>query len=110
MHDVLADPGVGLEQDLGVAARSQHHALLPQFGAQLDIVVDLAVEDHPVAAVGGPHRLMATLRQVDDGQPLVAQSDIVVGVEALVIRPTVGDALSSARHPGLIGVGVDGQR
>ena len=100
VHDVLADPGVGLEQHLGVAARSQHHALLPQFGAQLDVVVDLAVEDHPVAAVGGPHRLMATLRQVDDRQPLIAQSDIVVAVEAFVIRPTVSDPLGRARHPG----------
>ena len=60
--------------------------------------------------VGGPYRLTAALRQVDDGQPLVAQSDIVVGVEALVVRPTVGDALSRVRHPDLIGVGVAGQR
>ena len=110
VHHVRADQGVGLQQHLGVAARPQHHALLPQLGSQLQVVVNLAVEDHPVALVGRPHRLMAALRQVDDGQPPEAQRDIVIGVEALIIRPAVGDPPGGGRHPGLIRVGVDGQR
>ena len=110
VHHVLADQGVGLQQHLGVAARPQHHALLPQLGSQLQVVVNLAVEDHPVALVGRPHRLMAALRQVDDGQPPEAQRDIVIGVEALIIRPAVGDPPGGGRHPGLIRVGVDSQR
>ena len=52
---------------------------------------------------------MASPRQVNDRQAAETQRDIVVGVEAFVIWPTVGDALSRGRHPGLIRVGVAGQ-
>src|SRR5262249_4785235 len=45
VHDVLADSGVGLEQDLGVTRGSQDNALLTQLLAKLDVVVDLAVVD-----------------------------------------------------------------
>src|SRR5262249_3027604 len=40
MYNLLADPGVGLEQDLGIAARSEHHALLAQLRTQFHIVVN----------------------------------------------------------------------
>src|SRR6516164_1337193 len=50
VHDLLAYPGVGLEQHLGVAAGPQRDPLIAQLLAKLDVVVDLPVVDHPVAA------------------------------------------------------------
>ena len=69
VHHVLAHPGVDLQQHLGVRGRAQRYALLPQFLAEFQVVVDLAVVDHPVPAVRGPHRLVPAGRQVDDRQP-----------------------------------------
>src|SRR5262249_42995490 len=66
VHDILAVPGVSLEENFGIRIRPQLHSLVPQFVAELYVVVDLTVENHAVASVGGTHRLVATCRQVDD--------------------------------------------
>ena len=102
VHHVLAHQGVGLEQHLGVTVGPQGDPLLLQFGGHLDVVVDLAVEEHPEAAVGRAHRLVPGLRQVQDRQPPEAERDIRVGVHAIVVRPAVVDPVQSAREPGLI--------
>ncbi len=57
--------------------------------SKLDVVVDLAVEDDDELAVGGGHRLPALGRQVDDGQPAVAETETAVGPERAVVRTTM---------------------
>ena len=53
------------EQHLGVAVAHEGMAQRLQLGTQLEVVVDLAVVDHPAGAA--LHGLMAPGRQVDDG-------------------------------------------
>ena len=57
-----------------------------QFLAQLDVVVDLAVEHDGVRPHG--HRLVAGV-QVDDRQAAVREGDATVGEEALVVGPAM---------------------
>ena len=61
-----------------------------QLGAQLHEVVDLAVEHDDDAAVLVEHGLAAAL-QVDDGQPPMPQSYLLVHIKALAVRPAVGN-------------------
>ena len=67
--------------------------LLPQLAE----VVDLAVEDEPERAVLVRHRLVGRLRQVDDRQPPVPESDRPVHVLPLGVRPPVRER---PRHGG----------
>ena len=67
--------GVGVEEHLGVGAGVKGMAGGLELGAQLAVVVDLAVVDDPVAAVGRAHRLVAGRREVEDGEPAVAERD-----------------------------------
>ena len=66
-----------------------------QRGAQLAVVVDLAVEDHPDGAVLVGDRLVAG-RDVDDAQAPHAERDAVLDVEALVVRSAVADDVAHA--------------
>ena len=109
VYHVLADQGVGLEQHLGVAVGPQGDPLLPQFGGQFDVVVDLPVEEHPEAAVGRPHRLMPGQRQVQDRQPPEAERDIRVRVHAIVVRPAMVDPVQGFCQPGLVRARLKGQ-
>src|SRR5215469_10790435 len=109
VHDLLAHPGVGLEQHLGVAAGPQRDPLIAQFLAKLDVVVDLPVVDHPVAAVGGAHRLVPGQGKVDDGQPAEPECHVRVGVHAFVVGPAMADTFQRARDPVLVRVRLKGQ-
>ena len=64
--------GVQLGQDLRVAPGPERAAAPFEVAAKLVVVVDLAVEDDHVPAVGGDHRLGA-VRAVDDRQPGVGE-------------------------------------
>ena len=106
-------PGaIAVQQHLGVGVIAVEAAAeRREFGAQLDVVVDLAVEDHADLSVVGPHRLM-TAADVDDREPAVTEMDaaclvhpgpLVVGTavrERGVHPPQVLDAAASdeARH------------
>jgi hypothetical protein len=63
---------VEAQDDLGVAAAAEGHALRAQRAAQRRGVVDLAVEDEHDRAVFVLHRLLPALH-VDDGEPLHRQ-------------------------------------
>src|SRR5215472_486866 len=104
VHDLLAHPGVGLEQHLGVAAGPQRDPLIAQLLAKLDVVVDLPVVDHPVAAVRGAHRLVPGQGKVDDGQPAEPECHVRVGVHAVVVGPAMADTFQCARDPVLVRV------
>ncbi len=66
VQDILAVPGVRLQEDLGIRVRPQVHTLPLELVTELDVVVDFTVEHHAVATVGRTHRLAAACGQVDD--------------------------------------------
>ena len=101
--DIAAEPGVHLDQHLGGRPAAQPDTAGEQPLGQLDVVVDLAVEDHHEPAVRRLNRLAARHRGVDDGQPPEAQGQVVIGEETLVVGPPVGDAHGGTAHP--LGVG-----
>ena len=89
----LAPLLVAVEQDLGVrVVGGEGVARLHQLSAQLHEVVDLAVEHHGQVFILVEHGLGAA-RQVDDGQPPVAQRHPAAEITALAVRPAVGDGV-----------------
>jgi hypothetical protein len=73
------------QQDLGVGAAAEPRAASGQLGAQLAVVVDLAVEGDRQVARGRGHRLVAGRRQIDDCQAAEAQANRAVGPRAAVV-------------------------
>ena len=74
--DRLEVPGAeGLDKDFGVGGGAETVAEGKQLFAELDIVIDLAVEDDGVAAVRAPHRLLAAAN-VDDRQAAMTEPDL----------------------------------
>jgi hypothetical protein len=82
-----------VKKDFGVAVRAKHEAFRLELAPQLAIVVDLAVERDPVAAVGGRHRLRAGLREIDDGKSAMRKSD-----SPIVGEPCPGAIGTATRH------------
>ena len=68
-----------VREDLGVGGGRELVAAGLELGPELDVVVDLAAEGHPHLAVGGRERLMAARREIDDGEPDVAQDERSIG-------------------------------
>ena len=84
---------VEAEDDLGVGLGAG--SVWPRASssrAQLEEVVDLAVEGDGELAVLGEHRLAPAPGEVEDGQPLVGEPQRALVEEALVVRPAVGEA------------------
>ena len=82
---------------LGVALGGEACALGGQLGPQLEVVVDLAVEDDPVAAVRVGHRLVAVL-DVDEGQPVEAEHRPGVPPGLVLVRAAVAHAVLGLPH------------
>jgi hypothetical protein len=59
---------------------------LPKPRAELDVVVDLAIEDQPDRAVFISHRLMPGRREIYDGQPPMAESDAAIDIQTAIVR------------------------
>jgi hypothetical protein len=93
---------VEVRHHLGVAAAAEPVALGQQVGAELGVVVDLAVDDDRDAAVLVGHRLPAGVRQVDDREAPVGQRDGAAREEAVPIGAAVdhgrGEPLGRARR------------
>jgi hypothetical protein len=90
------------EDGLGVGLRLELEASALQVLAQLPVVVDLAVEDDPVALVGVGDGLVAGV-QVDDGQAAHGQAHAFAREEALVVGAAVGDEVVGPLEEGPIG-------
>ena len=101
---------VRLEQDLGVRAAAQRHPAIPQPLGQLRVVVDLAVVDHQVTAVGRSHRLVPGRRRVDDRQPPGAEGDRAVREHPFVVRPAMRHPPDGAHGPVSVWLGPPSQR
>ena len=70
----IAPGSIRFENHFGVGRRPEAMTGAFELGAQLEIVVDLAVEDDLQVAGGVGHRLAAHRRQVDDRQPAMAEA------------------------------------
>jgi hypothetical protein len=90
---------VQLEDHLGVRLADELHATRFEAGAQLGVVVDLAVVDDRVAAVLGDHRLMAERRQVDDGQPALGEAERPVGHLTRIVGAAMRERIAHPRQP-----------
>ena len=93
---VGAPLGVGGEDHFRIGLAAEVVALGGQFGADLEEVIDLAVEGDPVAALRIAHRLLAVFRQVEDGQAAVAERDAVTLPEAPPVGPAVGHRVQAS--------------
>ena len=98
VDDVLAPQVVAGDDRLGVALGREGRALGGQLRPQLQVVVDLAVEDDPVPAVGVGHRLVAVL-DVDEGQPVEAEHRPVVPPRPRSRRGRGGAGSAGPRAP-----------
>ena len=85
-----------MDDGFRVRPRAQDVALSLQHGAQLDIVIDLAVEHDPDRSVLVRDRLLARL-QVDDAQAAHPQGDAILHVKPVAIWPAMGDDLEAIR-------------
>ena len=98
---------VGGDDRLGVALGGERRAQLRELGAQLQVVVDLAVEDDRVTIVGpyGPAERLVRVLHVDDRQPVEPEHDVRVVPSAAFVR----SAVPSAAHRLPDGVGAGGR-
>ena len=86
-----------MEQHFSVAAVPEVPSSL-QLGAELLVVVDLAVEYQHPAPGGIAHRLVAT-RKIDDRQPGLPCREIAIGVATGFVRTSMFEALQGGNHP-----------
>src|SRR5581483_11948157 len=90
---------------VGVAAEALAFRL--ELVAQLPEVVDLAVEHDDVAAVGRMHRLVAGLREVDDGEPAEPQARLAFAPRRVLVRTPVLQAGDGVVEPHVAAAGED---
>ncbi len=90
-----AERGEGFQHHLGVGMAAKANAARLEFGAQLVVIVDLAVVDDDEAAVGGDHRLVAGRREIDNGKPPVRKRDPGFGVDpdAVIVGAAMREAV-----------------
>jgi hypothetical protein len=92
---------VRVHQHFGVAARAEAVALLLQFRAEVEVVVDLAVERDPAGLVLVRDGLVAP-SHVHDGQAAVAERGEVERFDPLVIGAAVLLDAAHLRDEGLV--------
>jgi hypothetical protein len=79
---------IKVDQSFSVAVRPEVMAAPRQIGAQLEVIVNLAIEDDLDGIVLVRDGLM-TARQIDNAQPPDAEADSRFLEKALVIRPSM---------------------
>ena len=84
---------VAVDQHLRVGLGGKVIACLHQTGADLLVVIDLAVEQQRQIAVLAVKRLCAGIRNIDDAQAAVSQCNILVNISTLSVRATVLDLI-----------------
>src|SRR5262245_19061301 len=87
-----------MKQDLGVGLRLECMSFAFQGGTQILKVVNLPVERDPDGVVLVAHRLAASARAVDDGEPRLAESDESFGAGEDLVANAIGTAV--AHGPG----------
>ena len=102
LDQALAVAFVERDDQLAVAVGLERVAALLEVLAQLPVVVDLAVADHPDRAVGVQERLPAAF-EVDDGQAPVPEDRAVGAVLPFAVRAAMAQRMQHARHGRLLG-------
>ena len=92
----------GVEYDFGIRSGVEGYAVLFEFPAQFDVVIDFPVEHDPDCPFGVGHRLVSFFAQIEDRQAPEGQSE--VGLE--VVHQGLCAALD--RLGGLFAVRVEG--
>ena len=89
------------DNSFGVAVSVKGVAELFQLRAQLEIVVDFAIEDDPRRAICVVNRLLSAL-EVNDGEPPHRQPDPVLKIKTVFVRPAMAYCLAHARKQATI--------
>ena len=79
-----------MDDDLGIAARAKDMAERSEFGHQRLEIIDLAVEDDANRTILVVERLIAA-REIDDGEPAVAEPDARPIVETVAVGAAMGE-------------------
>ena len=92
-----------LEQHLGIRAVAELYPLPAEPVRVAAVVVDLAVENQDITGFRIDPRLVPAIRG-DDGEAQVADRDLRVDMDAMLVRSAIGDR---TKHPGkhLLGIG-----
>src|SRR5579864_7830595 len=90
MHALIPVFFIEMNDNFGVAPGRKEVSSCPQFLAQLDEVVDLAVQYNPDGTILVAHRLLARCK-IDDAQTPHAQANVCAQVEALVVGTAMKD-------------------
>src|SRR5215213_1162155 len=98
---VSAELIVGVNDGFGVAVGVESVAQLFEFLAQLEVVVDLAVEDDPRATIRVVNWLLAAL-EVDDCEATHREAGRAVDVKAVLIGTAVTDGVVHPRQQLLV--------
>ena len=95
-----AEGGDRLHDDLRVRPAAEAGAAPLELGAQIAVVVDLAVEDAGVASVARQHRLAARRGNIQHRQPAETERDATlrVGPAPRIVRATMDKRGGHARH------------
>ena len=97
MQAVRAFFFIKMNQSFGVAVSAELMSLGDQILAQFLVVVDLAIEDHPDAAILVRDRLM-TGAEIDDAEPAHPDAAGTVGVDTFIVGPAVADEVAHRPH------------
>src|SRR5580658_4420847 len=73
-----------------------------QLASDIEMIVDLAIERHRETAAFAVHRLAACLRQVENGEPAVAESNAgrAMGPVTLAVRSAIGQRIGHGPRDG----------
>ena len=98
-----APPCNGLHQHFCIGVPAKHGPLRGKFLPNVAMVVDLAIENDHEAAIRRYHGLMATWRQVNNGEPAMAERDAagLVGPYTPVVGTTMCQRVGHAGDCGL---------
>src|SRR5262249_53012075 len=101
---VLAPVAPCRQDHLGVGLGLEFFADRLELLAQLEEIVDLAVVDDDMTAVGGGHRLVAARTGIDDGKAAKAERDMELGAEPVAgaIGPAMRDLVREVADFGLL--------
>src|SRR5436190_16170529 len=96
-----------MDDRFGVSVRTIPMPFGFQFGSQRFVIVDLAIEGYPNAAILVSHRIAAGGREVYDRETPIAQANatICVDVHTCVVRPAMGHRVAHAYYEAIIDVG-----
>ncbi len=95
-----APMGNAFKDDFGIGMAAPGNVGRGQLFAQFRGVIDFAVIDHDITAIGGMHRLLSGIGKINDGKAALpkGQSTFIIHPDITAIRPTVIQRIIHARY------------